>query len=194
MHDALINYINSYATTKLTDSEKDRIGHAFLPKRFRKKQYFLQEGEVRKYAAFIVKGAMRQYSIDDKGTEHIVHLAIENWWAVDRESFVMLTPSQYNIDTWEDTETLLVTRADILNLQSQIPSLSQMSKNLDDRHSIATQRRLNASISLTAEERYNDFAKIYPELLQRFPQHIIASYLGITKETLSRVRRHTAKK
>jgi CRP-like cAMP-binding protein len=69
-----------------------------------------------------------------------------------------------------------------------------MTKNLDDRHSIATQRRLNASISLPAEKRYADFARSYPEFLQRFPQHIIASYLGITKETLSRIRRQTAKK
>ena len=154
----------------------------------------MQEGQVCKYGAFIVKGAMRQYSVDDKGAEHIIHLSIENWWAVDRESFVMLTPSVYNIDAWEDTEALLITKADIMNLLNQIPSITQMARNLDEKHSIADQRRLNASISLSAEKRYEDFVSRYPEFLQRFPQHIIASYLGITKETLSRIRKQIVKK
>src|SRR5829696_6896829 len=112
MHDTLISYIEKYSATPLTASDVELIKNSFLPKRIRKKQYLLQAGEVCKYAAFIVKGAMRQYSVDEKGIEHIVRLSIETWWAVDRESFVMLTPSIYNIDAWEDTDTLLVTRAD----------------------------------------------------------------------------------
>jgi len=191
MHESLIKYINSYATTALTDNDTELIKNVFVSKKLRKRQYFLQEGEVCKYSAFIVKGAMRQYSIDDKGVEHIVHLFIENWWVSDRESFVMLTPSVYNIDAWEDTEMLLVTRAD-LNLLDQIPAITQMIRKMDERHSIANQRRLNASISLPAEKRYDEFVSCYPEFLQRFPQHIIASYLGITKETLSRIRKSRA--
>src|SRR2546430_2813601 len=115
MHEALITYINSFATATLTASEIISIKNTFIPKKLRKRQYFLQEGEVCKYSAFIVKGAMRQYSIDDKGVEHIVRLFIENWWVSDRESFVMLTPSIYNIDALEDTEALLITRAEFLN-------------------------------------------------------------------------------
>lgn len=194
MHEYLIKYINSFVSLPLTESEMELIKDTFLPKRIRKRQYFLQEGEVCKYFAFIVKGAMRQYSVDDKGAEHIVHLSIENWWAGDRESFVMLTPSVYNIDAWEDTDALLITRADMLNKLEQIPAITQMMKMLDERHSIANQRRLNASISLTAEKRYLDFSSCYPEFLKRFPQHVIASYLGITKETLSRIRKQTVKK
>jgi CRP-like cAMP-binding protein len=98
MYEPLVKYINSYTTTPLTNNQANLIEKTFVPKKFRKRQYFLQEGQVCKYAAFIVKGAMRQYSVDDKGIEHIVNLYIENWWAVDRESFVMLTPSIYNID------------------------------------------------------------------------------------------------
>jgi CRP-like cAMP-binding protein len=190
MHESLITYINSYASTPLTDSQAELIKNTFAPKKIRKRQYLLQEGEVCKYAAFIVKGAMRQYSVDDKGAEHIVRLLIENWWASDRESYVMLTPSVYNIDAWEDTDVLLVTKADFLNRISSIPAISELARKLDENYAISSQKRLNAIISLPAEKRYSDFTKTYPEFLQRFPQHILASYLGITKETLSRVRKH----
>ena len=189
MYESLIKYINSYTSTPLTDGQEELIKNTFVPKKIRKKQYFLQEGQVCKYGAFIVKGAMRQYSIDDKGAEHFVHLFIENLWAIDRESFVMLTPSVYNIDAWEDTEMLLITRADFLNLLSEIPAIVEMSRKMDERTIIATQERLNSSISFPAEKRYADFSNKQPEFLQRFPQHIIASYLGITKETLSRIRK-----
>jgi len=194
MHDSLIRYINDHSTSPLNDSEVELIKHIFVPKKLRKKQYFLQEGEVCKYFAFIVKGAMRQYSVDDKGVEHIVRLSIEDWWVGDRESYVNLTPSVYNIDAWEDTDVLLVTRADYLQTLSPIPAIAEMARTLDDNSYIATQKRLNASISFSAEKRYTDFANSYPEFLQRFPQHMIASYLGITKETLSRIRKHAIKK
>lgn len=194
MHEFLIKHINSYTSTPLTDSEIELIKNTFVHKTIRKKQYFLQEGQVCKYSGFIVKGAMRQYSVDDKGAEHIVRLSIENWWAVDRESFVMLTPSVYNIDAWEDTELLLITNSDSLEMRNQIPILAEWTRKLDENHAFAAQRRLSASISFSAEKRYADFADTYPEFLQRFPQHIIASYLGITKETLSRVRHQSAKK
>jgi CRP-like cAMP-binding protein len=194
MYQSLIKHINSYTSTPLTDSEAELIKNTFVPKKIRKKQYFLQEGQVCKHSAFIVKGAMRQYSVDDKGVEYIVRLLIENWWAVDRESFVMLTPSVYNIDAWEDTEVLLITKSDSLDLLNQIPVLAQWTRKLDEHHAFAAQKRLAASISLSAEKRYSDFANTYPEFLQRFPQHMIASYLGITKETLSRIRHQVAKK
>ena len=194
MHESLIKYINSFAATPLTESEIELIENTFIPKKLRKRQFFLQEGEVCKYMAFIVKGAMRQYSVDDKGVEHIVQLSIENWWAGDRESYVMLTPSVYNIDAWEDTDVLLVTKADFLNRIDSIPAFAELTRRLDENYAIASQKRLNATISLSAEQRYAELAKAYPEFLQRFPQHIIASYLGITKETLSRIRSHAVKK
>ena len=194
MHEPLIKYINSFATTPLTSNEVELIKNTFEYKKIRKRQYLLQEGAVCKYAAFIVKGAMRQYSVDDKGLEHIVRLSIENWWAVDRESYVMLTPSSYNIDAWEDTDALLGTRADLLILSNNIPAFRETTRKLDERHAFASQKRLNAAISMTAEQRYSDLEKNYPEFLQRFPQHVIASYLGISKETLSRIRNQASKK
>ena len=170
------------------------LEEACVPKKFRKRQYLLQEGEVCKYLAFILKGAMRQYSVDEKGVEHVVYLTIENWWAGDRESYIMLTPSPYFIDAWEDTEALLITRADSIRLTDSIPALKEASKQMDEKNAFALLSRVNANISLSAELRYAELEKRYPEFLQRFPQHIIASYLGITKETLSRVRNRAVKK
>jgi CRP-like cAMP-binding protein len=193
MYQNLISYINQHAVTPLTAEEISLIEGAFQPKKLRKKQYFLQEGDVCKYAGFIVKGAMRQYSVDEKGVEHIVHLCIEYYWTSDRESAIMLTPSKYNIDAWEDTDLLIITRADMLYLLDKIPALVKMIRSMDERNAIANQRRLNSTISNTAEKRYEEFAENHPQFIQRFPQHHIASFLGITKETLSRIKKQGIK-
>jgi CRP-like cAMP-binding protein len=194
MHEILYKYINQFTATPLTGGEKELIKNGFVLKKIRKRQYLLQEGEVCKYLAFIIKGAMRQYRVDGKGVEHIMALLIENWWAGDRESFAMLKPSAYNIDAWEDTDALLITKPELMNLLKQIPAMVDMKRKLGEGNLIATQRRLDALISSSAEKRLVDFENAYPELLQRFPQHIIASYLGVTKETLSRIRRQLVEK
>ncbi|KFC19519.1 Crp/Fnr family transcriptional regulator [Chryseobacterium sp. FH1] len=193
MHQKLFSYINQYTSLTLSSEEETLIRSAFIPKKVKKKQFFLQEGDVSKYAGFIVKGAMRQYSVDDKGVEHIVHLYIENYWVNDRESATMLTPSVYNIDAWEDTDLLTITRPDMLDLITKIPSMAQMIRLMDERNAIASQRRLNSAISSTAEKRYEEFANNYPQFIQRFPQYLIASYLGVTQETLSRIKRQLFK-
>ena len=193
MHQQLISYINSHNTLPLTSEEEELVKTAFQPKKIRRKQYFLQEGDVCKYSAFIVKGAMRQYSVDEKGVEHVVHIFVENYWASDRESMIMLTPSVFNIDAWEDTEMLIITRAEMLSLMSKIPSLVEMIRLMYERNAIANQRRLNSTISSTAERRYEEFASNHPQFIQRFPQRLIASFLGITKETLSRIRKQSVK-
>jgi CRP-like cAMP-binding protein len=194
MYDVLIKYLNSYTTTPLTGDEIDLIQSFFTAKKFRKRQFFLQEGEVCKFTAFIVKGAMRKYRVDDKGEEHVIRLYIENWWATDRESVMKRAPSSYFIDAWEETDCLITTKADLAYLVDRTPAMTKWIRTLDDNYAIATQRRIEAAISLSAEERYHDLENAYPEFLQRFPQHIIASYLGINRETLSRVRGRAVKK
>jgi CRP-like cAMP-binding protein len=189
MHQIIISYINKHNVEPLTKEEELLIVSSFQHKKFRKKQYFLQEGEVCKYTGFILKGAMRMYSVNENGIEHIQQLYIENYWATDRESSIMLTPSRYNIEAWEDTELLVISRAEMLELMEKTPSLAKMFQKLDENNAIATGRRVNLSISSNAEERYKKFAENHPQFIQRFPQHIIASYLGITKETLSRIRK-----
>jgi len=188
MQQIIIPYINKHNIEPLTKEEELLVVSSFQYKKIRKKQYFLQEGEVCKYAGFIIKGAMRMYSVDENGIEHILHLFTENYWATDRESSIMLTPSRYNIDAWEDTELLIISRVEMLELMEKIPALVRMMQKLDERNAIASHRRLNSSISNNAEERYKEFAENHPQFIQRFPLHIIASYIGITKSTLSRIR------
>lgn len=188
MHQIIISYINKHNIEPLTKEEELLVIASFQPKKIRKKQYFLQEGEVCKYTGFIVKGAMRMYSVDENGMEHILHLFTENYWATDRESSVMLTPSRYNIDAWEDTDLLIISRVAMLELMEKIPALVTLMRKLDERNAIASHRRLNSSISSSAEERYKEFAEHHPQFILRFPLHIIASYIGITKSTLSRIR------
>ena len=170
------------------------LGKIFASQKIVKKEFFLREGQVCKNMAFIVKGAMRQYHIEDDGTPHMVNLLIENWWAVDRESFAQQAPSVYNIDAWEDTELLVASKTDWLAYQDELPAFNAMVRTLDEKHAIATQKRMKAMVSYPAEKRFADLKDRYPELLDRFPQHLIASYLGITKETLSRIRHQASKK
>lgn len=158
MHQIIIQYINKQTIEPLTKEEELLIVSSFQLKKLRKKQYFLQEEEVCKYTGFIIKGAMRQYSVDENGIEHILNLYTENYWATDRESSVMLTPSKYNIDAWEDTELLVISRSELLELIEKIPALVKMFQKLDERNAIASHRRLNSSISRNAEERYKEFA------------------------------------
>ena len=193
MYESLFAYIRDRSTTPLSDSDIELIKRVFVPKKIRKKQYLLQAGEVCKYTTFIVKGAMRQYRVDDQGIEHIIRFSLETWWAVDRESFAMHVPSVYNIDAWEDTDLLALTKSDSEALNS-VPAWVEMRIRIDENYSFASQKRLNASISLTAEQRYAELQKQYPEFIQRFPQHQIASYLGMTKETLSRIHKQAVKK
>jgi CRP-like cAMP-binding protein len=194
MYEAFFNYLNSFTSDPIPEDDKALLKEALIPSKLRKRQYFLQEGNRCEHFAFIVEGAMRQYTVDDKGNEHIVQLGVENWWMGDRESWVMLTPSLYNIDAWEDTKMLLITRENALQLMKKVPAFCEMTHQLDERNNMANQRRLTSAISSTAEKRYTDFIACYPQLFERFPQHIIASYLGITKDTLSRIKRQLLQK
>lgn len=187
MYDHLLSYITRYSESPLTTKDEELIKSVFKPAKLKKKELFLEQGNICQFTGFILKGAMRQYSVDSSGNEHIIQLALENWWMVDRESYLMKTPSVYNIDAWEDTE-LLVLEADDLQQLLEIPAIKEMFWKMNQSSFIASQKRLNNSIALPAMERYEELLKTYPDFIQRFPQHIIASYLGISKETLSRVR------
>jgi CRP-like cAMP-binding protein len=149
----------------------------------------LQEGDVCKYTAFVEKGSLRSYSIDEKGNEHILQFALEGWWISDQYSLFTGEPSSYNIDAIEDSDLLLITHASFESMMNKIPRMEKYFRLLLQNNMIALHRRLVASLSLSAEEKYTNMVNAYPNIIQRVPQHMIASYLAITPETLSRIRK-----
>ncbi len=173
----------------LTKVEEELIKSHLAFKKLRKKQYLLQEGDECKYTAFVEKGVLRSYSVDGNGGEHIVQFAIEGWFISDLYSLFSGEPAIYNIDAIEDAELVLISKSANDALLQQCPKYQTLMLEIITNAYIALQRRLNAIPHLTVEERYRKFIQQYPAIAKRVPQHMIASYLGITPETLSRVRR-----
>lgn len=176
----------------LTPEEEAFIKQFLTPKKLRKKQYLLQEGDVCKAIAFVEKGALRSYTVDDTGTEHIMQFAVEGWVISDLYSFLTGEPATYNIDAIEDAELILISKSAHEELLKTSVKYQTFNRELITGAYIGLQKRLNSIISFTLEERYEGFMAKYPHIAQRVPQHMIASYLGLTPETLSRVRRRIA--
>jgi CRP-like cAMP-binding protein len=174
----------------LTEEELKQVATVAVPRKIRKRQYLLQEGDVSHYISFVAKGCFRQYRVSKDGVEHILRFSIENWWVSDFESFQSGLPSMSNIDALEDSEVLMIERAQFDSLCKTIPRFNALVEKLTTRNFMAHQARIMSSISETAEERYENFMKSYPQIYQRVPLHMIASFLGVTRETLSRLRRH----
>jgi CRP-like cAMP-binding protein len=179
---------------QLTEEEKELCKTFFIPKKLRKRQYLLQEGDVCKYVAFAEKGMLRAYTVDEKGGEHVIQFAFEGWWISDQFSFLTGEPSIYNIDALEDSELLLLTKQSEEELMEKIPRFERFFRILLQNNLINTQRRLVGSLSKSAEERYFDLIESCPTIPQRVPQHMMASFLGITPETLSRIRKNVAQR
>jgi len=164
------------------------------PKKLRKKQYLLQEGDVCKYIAFISKGVLKAYSVDDNGNEHIIQFGLEGWIISDLYSFLTGEPATYNIDAIEDAELVLISKPAHEELLQKLPKYETFTRlNITGAY-LAMQKRLTSIISSSLEERYANFTSLYPNIIQRVPQHMIASYMGLTPETLSRVRRRISSK
>lgn len=192
--EALFNYMESKSAMLISEEEKKLIRHAFKIRHLRKRQYLLQEGDVCKYMAFLVNGAGRMYMVNENGQENVIRFAVENWWLGDFESYNLNSPSAYNIEMTEDSDVLLVSHEHMENLKDSVPAVARMTRDIDRNGTIATQKRIQSAISLGAEERYDQLVETYPEFIRRFPQSMIASYLGISPETLSRIRKNLLRK
>ncbi|MBL4675668.1 MAG: Crp/Fnr family transcriptional regulator [Mucilaginibacter sp.] len=131
---------------------------------------------------------LRTYAVDEKGNEHIIRFAMEDWWISDRESLLNETPSKFNIDAIEDSEVLLFDKTTMDRLMAELPAFGKMINEILNKSFITSQNRIYESISNTAEEKYHTFVERYPAFALRAPQAMIASYLGIKPETLSRLR------
>jgi CRP-like cAMP-binding protein len=187
MFDSLYKYIKNRSQLQLSEQDKALITDRFKPKKIRKRQYFLQEENVCTHVAFIVKGAMRMFSTDGKGNENVHSLGIENWWMVDHISFQQGVPSAYNIEAIEDTEMLIITHTDMEFLISSVPAIAATIHAMDVAHAAANQKRMHAAYNLSAIERYEELLQNNRTFIDRFPQGMIASYLGISPATLSRL-------
>jgi CRP-like cAMP-binding protein len=192
MFNSFKEYIHDKA--KLTNEELEKIKSFSSEKRLRKKQYLLQEGEVNKYATFIVKGCLRTYRVSDDGSEHILSFGIENWWVGDLESKTTGLPSKSNIEALEDSQLLIWPINDFDFLIDTIPELKSFNEKAFQRSLAAFNNRVYNVIGHSAEEKYREFIKINPDIFNRVPLHMIASYLGVSRKTLSRIRSQDAYK
>jgi CRP-like cAMP-binding protein len=177
----------------VTDEQFEFIKTMFIPKKVKKGEFLLREGEMTRYSIFVASGCLRTYTIDDNGKEHILQFSPENWWTGDI-SFTSNVPSKCFIEALEDSDVLLTEISSIQKLNKYIPQSSAQYESALQKSMEAKNQRIISSLSATAEERYNDFLKKYPSLVQRVPQHMIASYLGISPETLSRIRKQQSLK
>ena len=172
----------------ITEEQFEFCKTLFIPKKLRKRQYLLQEGDVCRYTAFVEKGMLRTFTVDEKGNEPILQFSFEGWWIADLYSFLTEEPSIYNIEALENCELLLITKSSWDELLEKVPAFERYFRILIQNNLIATQKRLMSSLNETAEEKYKKLMENFPGCLQRVPQHMIASDLGITPETLSRIR------
>lgn len=189
MYNLLFEYFCNYTKFPLSLSERQLIRAAFKLKKISRRQFLVREGDVCKYISFVLSGALRIYSMNERGHEAIVAFSLERNWMADWESVVGQTPSRYYIDAVEHAEILQISPSDLHILEAKIPAIEEFLR-LEQRFvAVKTQERIHAAISMNAEERYQNLLKYYPEYFQRFSQNMIASYLGIKPETLSRLRK-----
>lgn len=178
----------------LTPEEEGIIKQYLTPKKLRKKQYLLQEGDICKFIAFIEQGALRQYSLDDNGNERIIQFALEGWTISDLYSFLTAEVATYNIDALEDSDLVLISKSAHEELLLKVAKYGIYTRLQITGAYIAMQKRLTSIIGTSVEEQYSNFISLYPHIVQRVPQHMIASYMGLQPETLSRIRRRISSK
>lgn len=179
---------------RLSLDEADQLTADLSSKHISKGEFLLHEADVCQYSFFVDKGLLRSYTIDETGKEHIIQFAPENWFITDRSSAYFKEPSQLNIDAIEDSIVIFLDdhfMEKARNASSGFIKYNEKALHNFIRHQ---QQRINLLLSATAEERYLNFVNIYPDLLLRVPQWMIASYLGLTPESLSRVRKELSRK
>lgn len=189
MTEIFLHYLT--ARGSFNAAELAQIAAATGTKQLKRRQVLLRKGDVCRHMTFVVSGALRLYRTDEDGTEHILRFATENWWLNDHESFNSGLPAKGAIDALEDSQLLLWSKADWERLTTNIPALDVVQSRLLSRSLEAHVNRLYTALSHSAEARYQEFVQAFPGLYQRVPLRMIASYLGVSRETLSRIRRHS---
>jgi CRP-like cAMP-binding protein len=178
----------------LSLQEQETLFGFLVKKAIKKKQFLLHEAQIAKDVAFVVSGCLRSYSIDQNGFEHILQFAPEGWWITDMYSFISQQPTHLNIDALMDTEIYLLSRKNQLQLFDKIPKLERYFRIVTENSLVSSRQRLIDNLSLTASQRYGKFCDTYPTLIHDLPQKLIAAYIGVTPEFLSKLRSAKSKK
>lgn len=184
--DPLLNYIQN--VVELTEEEIVVLQGRVKARKYLKNQFIVQQGDVCTSVNFVVSGCTKTFVLDDLGQEHIIVFAIENWWTSDLGSFIAQKPADYHIQCMENTVVIQFLYEDLQWLYQEIPKLNILFRTILEKALVASQKRIIRNFSLNAKDRYLAFKKLYPEIDRRIPQYMIASYLGITKEFLSKIK------
>ncbi|MEO6228570.1 MAG: Crp/Fnr family transcriptional regulator [Ferruginibacter sp.] len=186
MHASLRQHIEKFI--EFNDGEMLHLLSCFRSIQLKKKQYLLEEGKICKDNYFVVKGCLRLFFINEKGIEQTTQFAIENWWLSDYSSFDTQQPSGFNIQAVEPTEVIAIGRKEQESMLQQHPAMERYFRIMHQRANAAAQFRIKLLYSLSREAMYLQFNKKFPEFVQRVPQYLLASFLGITPEYLSEIR------
>lgn len=186
MHQALLQHIEK--VVKLDASEIDFLESFLNVSTIKKKQLVLEEGQICDMLYFITEGCMRQYIINDKGTEQTLQFGIENWWITDYLSCHNNTPSHFYIQAVEKSEVIALEKNTLETILTKIPKLERYFRIVAQKSFGAAQMRIKFLFTMSAEERYNHFNGLHPEFVQRVPQYMLASYLDFSAEFMSKIR------
>lgn len=192
MLDVFRSYLQKHV--HVTDAQFDQLSKYLKRRSLPKGTVLLRPGEICEHSFFVEKGLLRSYTVDSAGKEHIIQFASENWFLSDRSSVYFNEPSDFFIDVIEESSVIFFDRDFIEYASGIIREFRAYNDRMLHKHILHMQKRLNSLLGSTAERRYMDFIKLYPDLTLRVPQWMIASYLGITPESLSRVRKELAQK
>lgn len=182
----LLDYINRVVT--LTEEEELKLSSLISSRKLLKGQYFLQQGDVCKFSGFVVSGCTKTFYVDDEGQEHVIMFSIEDWWTSDMGSYISQNPADFNVQCLENTELIQFSYESQQEMMQEIPKLERFFRIIIERAFVASQKRIVRNMSMSAKDRYLFFRSEYPKIEQRIPQYLIASYLGITKEFLSKIK------
>ena len=182
----LLDYIKKYID--LTSEEEILLLSKINIRTYLKNQYIVHQGDVCKNVNFIITGCTKTFYLDTEGQEHIVMFSIEDWWTSDLGSFITQKPADFNVQCIENTQLIQFSYDNLEELYIEIPKFERLFRKIIERAFVASQKRIVRNFSLDAKERYKIFKTTYPRIDQRVPQYMIASYLGITKEFLSKIK------
>lgn len=178
----------------MSDEEIDKLLGAFIVKRIKKKQFIIQPDFTVKYRTYVAEGSFRSYVISEDGTDHTIQFAVDDWWISDINSYITQKPATMFVVALEDSIILQIEHDTEQRLKEEFHKIETFFRLGAERTAAFHQRRIIASLTRSAEERYDDFIGTYPNLSQRLPQYALASYLGMTTQFLSRIRNKKLKK